>query len=246
MFGCLGSRLGPILRLSLTTLLLFIASVAYAQEERAARALLRDAAQEDRAVRELFREDIVHEGFSAISPDLYAGTFGDLVATGVTPLLHEGIKAEGEVTDPEGQVHHSRMTLIPFVNNGTGKRGYFIRVSVSSLDGSPLADHEYTVHDEDCNCLSLDPFAPASSASVPKIEAQAAVLPALAQLARWILARSWPLVVRWINQQIAIGTQMAAIKATIKEAMQNAGYRCKDVPWYIPANFYIYLATCKR
>lgn len=189
----------------------------------------------------LFSVPAVAQEHEATSVEQHTGAFSGVLASGVTPLLDEALETEGEVTDPEGNATKARMTFVPFVVPDTGKRGYFMRVSVSSIDGEPLFDHEYTVYNDEYDFLEA-PIQSDSPATLKSLSLASDV----AKVAGWIRTKKWSSVQSWITTQVRKGVAKALIGQVVKLAFQKAGYWCPDLPWWIPQKFYIYLLTCAR
>ena len=189
----------------------------------------------------LFSLPAVAQKHQAASVEQPTGKFSEILASGVTPLLDEALETESEVTDPEGNAAKARMTFVPFVTPDTGKRGYSMRVSVSSLDGVPLFDHEYTVYNEGYDFLE----APIQSGS-PAILTPKSLASDVAKVASWIRAKKWSSVQSWIVAQGRKGVAKGVIGQVVKLAFEKAGYWCPNLPWWIPNKFYVYLLTCAR
>jgi hypothetical protein len=202
--------------------------------------------QEDPLRFDAFREGVVREDPSTVMSELHRVTFADVLASGVTPLYSEALTAEDEIADPSGTLTNAHMTFVPFVNPATAKRGYYIHVAVSSIDGVPLFEHEFTVRDLKCNCMLSD--APVMNGSPPealKFEAQSISSDAK-KILSWINAKNWTAIKNWISAEGKRGVARAIINATIKKAFELAGYKCPDLPWYIPAKFLVYMLSCYR
>lgn len=215
------------------TLVVLLSWTAYGQEGR-----LRAA--------DLQEHGVYREGAMAIAPELDRGTFADVLASGVTPVYDEAVVGDGPVDDPAGNVAKSHVAFVPFVNMMTGKRGYYMRVSVTATDGTPMLEHEYTVHDVDCHCAEVDPQINTGSPPKLEVETQLLSLSDVTKLVKWIKARQWASVKSWITGQLTKGVSKALIANTVKAAFEKAGYWCPNLPWYVPGKFYIYLATCAK
>ncbi len=202
-------------------------------------------AEADRTLARALTDDDVREGALAVTPELYHGNFTDVLSSGATPLFEEALAAEGDVTEPEGNVSRARLNFVPFLDPATGKRGYYMRVSVSSAEGAPLFEHESIVRDDSCDCLPAGSPAAGDSPPAMRIATQS-FASEVAKLVKWIKAKNWASVKNWISAQVGKGMAKGLLADIVKTAFEKAGYRCPNLAWWVPAKFYIYLATCAR
>jgi hypothetical protein len=203
-------------------------------------------AQVDRTLARALTEDYVREGATAVTPELYQGNFTAVLSAGATPLYEEALAIDGDVTDPEGNVSHASVNFVPFLNAATGKRGYYMRVRVSSLEGAPLAEHESIVHDDSCDCLAAESEVAGDSPPALKIAAQSFASD-VAKVVKWIKAKEWASVNKWIAGQIAKGIARGVLAEILRVAFEKTGHRCPKLSkMLLPGKFYIYLATCYR
>lgn len=189
-------------------------------------------------------DGILREGAAVMTPDLMRGKFQDVLATGVIPIIGEAIETEDEVEDPAGNSAISHVIVIPFIDPATAKRGYFMSVSVRSLEGARLFDEDTTVFDRECTCLS-DNLEQATAGQPPgwRVESQS-LLSDAKQLRDWIKARNWSAINNWVAKQIKKGIAKATITYVVKKAFEYLGYTCPSLNWKVPFKAQIYMATC--
>jgi hypothetical protein len=186
----------------------------------------------------------VLDGPSAVSSELQGTAFANLLADGAMPLFDESFMAASEVTSPDGTAANARMTFVPLVNSSTGQRGYYMKVSVTTPEGVPLFDHQYTVHELQCNCMGAIPSSMNGSPPL-KIKALAGWSDASSVLS-WVKSRNWNAIRSWASSQLAKRVTLAVIADIVRWAFVSNGYWCPDLAWWVPYKYLVYLTTCAR
>lgn len=198
-----------------------------------------------RGLERLHDADVV-EGAAAITAELYDGMFLKVVAEGSTPIFDEAMMTTGEVVDDNGNPAIAQFRIVPFVNSASGKRGYFTRLSLRSMDGALLSVEESIVYDSACACSSND-IRNTSSEAQGRFEAEGLSLSSdLQKVISWIRAGKISSLRSWLSAQAAKGVASSILANLVKMAFEKTGHYCPKLKPGVPKPYLVYLVTCYK